>query len=185
MLSSAVFLSTAGVYLGHLVTQFPSSFLFTNLGIIALAGIVVNNNIVLVDTFNVLKKEFVNAPIKDLIIRTAAQRIRPIVLTTATTVVGLLPLALGLGVDLMSREIGIGGRSQARILSGIKAFYKYLNIEGITDVNPVSLLESPRLGRKLPDTLSVNEINQLIECIDLNQKVTGIKLLLKLCTLVG
>lgn len=107
---SAVFLSTAGVYLGHLITQFPSSFLFTNLGIIALAGIVVNNNIVLVDTFNVLRKEFVNAPIKDLIIRTAAQRIRPIVLTTATTVVGLLPLALGLGVDLMSREIGIGGR---------------------------------------------------------------------------
>ena len=51
---SAVFLSTAGVYLGHLVTQFPSSFLFTNLGIIALAGIVVNNNIVLVDTLSLI-----------------------------------------------------------------------------------------------------------------------------------
>ena len=107
---SAVFLSTAGVYLGHLITQFPISFLFTNLGIIALAGIVVNNNIVLVDTYNVLKKELVNDSTKDLIIRTAAQRLRPIILTTATTVVGLLPLSLGLGVDLMSREIGVGGR---------------------------------------------------------------------------
>ena len=98
------------MYLGHLITQFPISFLFTNLGIIALAGIVVNNNIVLVDTYNVLKKELVNDSTKDLIIRTAAQRLRPIILTTATTVVGLLPLSLGLGVDLMSREIGVGGR---------------------------------------------------------------------------
>ena len=108
---SAVFLSTAGVYLGHLITQFPVSFLFTNLGIIALAGIVVNNNIVLVDTYNVLRKENINTSRKDLIVRTAAQRIRPIILTTATTVVGLMPLAAGLGVDLISRDIGVGSRT--------------------------------------------------------------------------
>ena len=108
---SAVFLSTAGVYLGHLITQFPVSFLFTNLGIIALAGIVVNNNIVLVDTYNVLRRENINASRKDLIVRTAAQRIRPIILTTATTVVGLMPLAAGLGVDLISRDIGVGSRT--------------------------------------------------------------------------
>ena len=107
---SAVFLSTAGVYLGHLITQYPISFLFTNLGIIALAGIVVNNNIVLVDTYNVLRSENIGASQKDLIVRTAAQRIRPIILTTATTVVGLMPLAMGLGVDLIARDIGVGGR---------------------------------------------------------------------------
>ena len=107
---SAVFLSTAGVYLGHLITQYPISFLFTNLGIIALAGIVVNNNIVLVDTYNVLRRENIGASQKDLIVRTAAQRIRPIILTTATTVVGLMPLAMGLGVDLIARDIGVGGR---------------------------------------------------------------------------
>ncbi len=107
---SAVFLSTAGVYLGHLITQFPISFLFTNLGIIALAGIVVNNNIVLVDTYNVLRRDNPMVSQKDLIIRTAAQRIRPIILTTATTVVGLTPLALGIGIDLLARDIGIGGR---------------------------------------------------------------------------
>ena len=107
---SAVFLSTAGVYLGHLITQYPISFLFTNLGIIALAGIVVNNNIVLVDTYNVLKRENPGVSSKNLIVRTAAQRIRPIILTTATTVVGLMPLAMGLGVDLIARDIGVGGR---------------------------------------------------------------------------
>ena len=93
-----------------MITQYPISFLFTNLGIIALAGIVVNNNIVLVDTYNVLRRENINASPKDLIVRTAAQRIRPIILTTATTVVGLMPLAMGLGVDLIARDIGIGGR---------------------------------------------------------------------------
>ncbi len=66
-------------------------------------------------------------------------------------------------------DLGIGARSQARIISGIKAFYKYLNIEGITDQNPAILLESPKLGRKLPDTLSTDEINLLISAIDLSK----------------
>ena len=70
-----------------------------------------NNNIVLVDTYNVLRRENKNTSQKDLIVRTAAQRIRPIILTTATTVVGLMPLAAGLGVDLISRDIGVGSRT--------------------------------------------------------------------------
>jgi len=107
---SAIFLSTAGVYLGLTITQTPMSFLFTNLGIIALAGIVVNNNIVLVDTYNILRRENKKTPLKEIIIRTASQRLRPIILTTATTVIGLLPLASGFGVDLLARDVEIGGR---------------------------------------------------------------------------
>ena len=105
---SAIFLSTAGVYLGLTITQTPMSFLFTNLGIIALAGIVVNNNIVLVDTFNRLRRENENISLKEVIIKTASQRLRPIILTTSTTVIGLLPLASGFGVDLLARDIEVG-----------------------------------------------------------------------------
>lgn len=65
-------------------------------------------------------------------------------------------------------ELGIGARSQARIISGVRAFYKYLILENITDKNPAELLEQPKLGRKLPDTLSVQEIIKIIEAIDLS-----------------
>lgn len=67
-------------------------------------------------------------------------------------------------------EFGIGARSQARIISGIKAFYKYLILEDYITSNPSALLESPKLGRKLPDTLSTDEINELIAAIDLSKK---------------
>jgi len=64
---------------------------------------------------------------------------------------------------------GINAKSQARIISGIKAFYKYLLLEDIINVNPAELLESPKTSRLLPDTLSIEEINQLIEAIDLSK----------------
>ena len=67
-------------------------------------------------------------------------------------------------------ELGMSARSQARIISGIKGFFKYLLIENLVVNDPSQLLESPRLGRKLPDTLSVNDINKLIEAIDLSKK---------------
>lgn len=65
-------------------------------------------------------------------------------------------------------ELGISARSQARIISGLRAFYKYLLLENVTDKNPAELLEQPKLGRKLPDTLSVKEISQIINAIDLS-----------------
>jgi integrase/recombinase XerD len=64
---------------------------------------------------------------------------------------------------------GLGARSQARIISGIKGFFKYLLMENLVVNNPSQLLESPKLGRKLPDTLSVDDINNLIEAIDLSK----------------
>jgi integrase/recombinase XerD len=65
-------------------------------------------------------------------------------------------------------ELGMSAHSQARILSGLKAFYKYLLFEELTDKDPTALLEGPKLGRKLPDTLSFQEIERLLDAIDLS-----------------
>ncbi len=67
-------------------------------------------------------------------------------------------------------ENNISARSQARIISGIKAFFKYLIIEDYLKVNPTELIESPKIGLKLPDTLSLVEIDKLIAAIDLSNK---------------
>ncbi len=64
--------------------------------------------------------------------------------------------------------LGMNATTQARVISGIKAFYKYLLMENITKNNPTELLDSPKIGRKLPDTLSISEINQLVDAIDLS-----------------
>lgn len=66
-------------------------------------------------------------------------------------------------------EKGVSPRTQARTISGIKSFYKYLLIEGKITSDPTALLESPRIGRKLPDVLSMEEIDTLIEGIDINK----------------
>lgn len=66
-------------------------------------------------------------------------------------------------------ELGMSARSQARMLSGIKSFYKYMLLENIVRDDPTTLLEGPKLGRKLPDFLSVDEINQIINAIDLSK----------------
>jgi len=68
------------------------------------------------------------------------------------------------------KDEGISARSQARIISGIKAFYKYLIMEDYLKVNPTELIESPKIGLKLPDTLSLIEIDNLIEGVDLSNK---------------
>ncbi len=65
-------------------------------------------------------------------------------------------------------EVGISAKSQARIISGIKAFYKYLILENIIDSDPTELIESPKLPKKLPDTLSYDDIQNLIAAIDLS-----------------
>ena len=65
-------------------------------------------------------------------------------------------------------EIGLGARTQARMLSGIKAFYKYLLVEDLLDDDPTGLIEGPKLSRKIPDVLSVEEINSLLGAIDLS-----------------
>ena len=65
-------------------------------------------------------------------------------------------------------DLGIGPRSVARIISGIKSFYKYLRLEGFTDDTPTSLLDSPRLGRHLPEVLTLDEIDAMVGYIDMS-----------------
>lgn len=92
----AVVLSTAGVLIGMLVMEQPFSIIMTGTGIVALAGIVVNNNIVLIDTYQEYEKYM---PRIEAIIRTAQDRIRPVLLTTITTMAGLAPMMFGLSLD--------------------------------------------------------------------------------------
>ena len=65
-------------------------------------------------------------------------------------------------------ELGMSAHSQARILSGLKSFYKYLVFEGSIEKDPTALIEGPRLGRKLPDTLSFHEIEKLLDAINVS-----------------
>ena len=66
-------------------------------------------------------------------------------------------------------ELGMSARTQARVISGIKGFYKYLILENVISIDPTELLDSPKVGRKLPDTLSIEEINDLVKAIDLSK----------------
>jgi multidrug efflux pump len=109
LILSSVLLSTSGVLLGLLATGQTFSVMLTGIGIVALAGIIVNNNIVLIDTFNVLQREHPKWTLKETIVHTGIQRLRPVFLTTFTTGFGLLPLAIGMSFDLISAEIEIGG----------------------------------------------------------------------------
>jgi len=111
LILSAVVLSTIGVLIGLLVTHTPFGIVMSGIGVIALAGIVVNNNIVLIDTFDNLMDKFDDG--KEAIIRTCAQRLRPVLLTTITTALGLLPMATAVGLDLFSREVTVGAPSTA------------------------------------------------------------------------
>lgn len=104
---STVVMSTIGVMLGMLVMGQTFSIIMTGTGIVALAGIVVNNNIVLVDTYQHLVRQGFE-PL-EAIVRTGAQRLRPVFLTTATTMVGLLPMMFNIAVDFFEPSMGVGG----------------------------------------------------------------------------
>ena len=105
----SVVMSTAGVLLGLLVAQATFSTILTGVGIVALAGIVVNNNIVLIDTYNYLRRNNRMLTASEAVFSAAKSRFRPVMLTTITTIVGLLPLANGLSIDLINRSYTIGG----------------------------------------------------------------------------
>ncbi|MFT6541283.1 MAG: multidrug efflux pump [Maricaulis maris] len=103
----AVVLSVVGVLLGVMLTFPYISILFLGTGVVTLAGIVVNNNIVLIDTFQRLRG--LGMPVDEAIVRTAAQRLRPVMLTTITTIFGLLPMVFQLNADFAHGTLSIGG----------------------------------------------------------------------------
>lgn len=109
LILSAVLFSTVGVFLGLAIFQKPFGIVMSGIGVISLAGIVVNNNIVLIDTYNILRKEGI--PAMEAILRTGAQRLRPVLMTTVTTILGLMPMVVEINIDVIGRNIEFGGPS--------------------------------------------------------------------------
>jgi len=106
---SAIVFSTSGVLLGLIITAQPFGIVMVGLGIIALAGIVVNNNIVLIDTYNRFRAE--GAPPRAAALQTGILRLRPVCLTAITTILGLMPMVLSLNIDLFNRVLQVGAPS--------------------------------------------------------------------------
>jgi len=109
LILSAVIFSTMGVFMGLLIKGEPFGIVMSGVGVIALAGVVVNNNIVLIDTFNSLRK--MGMSVRESAIRTGAQRLRPVILTTVTTILGLVPMVFQLNIDLVNQAISVGAPS--------------------------------------------------------------------------
>ncbi len=103
---TAVVLSTFGVLLGLMIMGQPFGVVMAGIGVIANAGVIVNNNIVLIDTYDRLRREGVDA--YEAIIETCRERARPVVLTAVTAILGVLPIAFGVNLELLTREITIG-----------------------------------------------------------------------------
>ncbi|MET4001213.1 efflux RND transporter permease subunit [Marinobacterium sp. MBR-109] len=106
---SAIVFSTAGVLIGLLVNGQSFGIVMVGMGIIALAGIVVNNNIVLIDTYNQLRSEGMSP--FDAALETGCLRMRPVLLTAITTVLGLMPMVIGVNVNLLEPSLGFGAPS--------------------------------------------------------------------------
>jgi multidrug efflux pump len=103
---TAVLLSTIGVLLGLLIMGQPFGVVMTGIGIIANAGVIVNNNIVLIDTYDRLRREGRGA--REAILETCRERARPVLLTAITAILGVLPIAFAINLDFIGREITHG-----------------------------------------------------------------------------
>ncbi len=109
LILSAIIFSTSGVLIGLLITGQTFGIVMVGIGIIALAGIVVNNNIVLIDTYNGYRRDGAGAI--DAALLTGSVRARPVFLTAITTILGLMPMVLAMNVDLINRELSFGAPS--------------------------------------------------------------------------
>jgi multidrug efflux pump len=106
---TAIVLSTIGVLLGLLIMGQAFGVVMTGIGIIANAGVIVNNNIVLIDTYDRLRRE--GRPAYDAIIETCRERARPVALTAITAILGVLPIAFGVNLEFLAREVTVGAPS--------------------------------------------------------------------------
>jgi multidrug efflux pump len=106
---SAVVMSTIGVFLGLLIMQQPFSIVMTGIGVIALAGVVVNNNIVLIDTYDHLRLDGMDKI--EAILQTCRERARPVVLTAATAILGVFPIAFGINLEILTHDTTVNAPS--------------------------------------------------------------------------
>lgn len=157
---TAVVFSTAGVFLGLLVTGSNFSITMSGIGTIALAGIVVNNNIVLVDTFNRFNDGSLS--LRQAIIKTGVDRFRPVLLTTATTVLGLVPTATMLNINFIERSVTLG--------DPVTLWWSFMTqaiIYGLIFATVLTLIVTPcmLMARKTMQEWSIQKINDLKETI--------------------
>ena len=144
---TAVVFSTGGVLIGLMVTGRPFSLVNCGIGTIALAGIIVNNNIVLIDTYNKLVEAGMEA--REAILRSCAQRLRPVLLTKVVMILGLLPMALGMNIDFLERKITFGSpggqwwAEMATVIIGGLIFASILTLI----LTPSILMVQAKLGR--------------------------------------
>ncbi|NRB77841.1 MAG: efflux RND transporter permease subunit [Saccharospirillaceae bacterium] len=136
----SILLAVAGVLIGLMVTGKPFGIVMTGVGIIALTGIVVNNNIILIDTFNVLRQSGLDA--KEAVLRTCAQRIRPVMLTTITTILGLMPMAFTINLDFALDTRGLTyGAPSSQMWTGLANAIA----SGLTFATVLTLVFTPAL----------------------------------------
>lgn len=144
----AVVMSTLGVMLGLLVTGQAFGIVMSGISVVALAGIVVNNNIILIDTYDRLKHT-TDDPV-EAILRTGAQRLRPVILTTATTILGLMPMVLGVNIDFATRNISVGSPSTqwwTQLSTGIAFGLAFSTVLTLV-VTPCALMVRVNLARR-------------------------------------
>lgn len=147
LILSAIVLSTAGVLLGLLLNGQSFGIVMVGMGIIALAGIVVNNNIILIDTYNQMKKDGMEA--YEAALETSCLRLRPVLLTAVTTVLGLMPMVLSVNVDLLTPSLGLGAPSTqwwAQLSSAIAGGLAFATILTLL-LTPAMLVLGERVGQ--------------------------------------
>lgn len=135
---SAIVFSIAGVFLGLILRQEAFSIVMSGIGIMALAGIVVNNNIVLIDAYNYYRNKGLNP--NQAAQQAGTERLRPVLLTAITTIVGLLPMVMGLTIDFFERDLFFGapsGQFWTQLSTGI--------VGGLTIATFITLLLTPSL----------------------------------------
>jgi multidrug efflux pump len=148
IIMSAVVISLIGVFLGLIVYQMAFGIIMTGIGVISLAGVVVNNNIVLIDYINVLRKRGFDR--REAIIRAGLRRFRPVTLTAITTILGLIPLTFGFGFDINTFSFSTSGQSAE--------FWKSMGIAvifGLAFATVLTLVIVPTFYSTLDDVVNV------------------------------
>jgi multidrug efflux pump subunit AcrB len=148
IIMSAVIISLIGVFIGLIIYQMPFGIIMTGIGVISLAGVVVNNNIVLIDYINVLRRRGFDR--REAIVRAGIRRFRPVTLTAITTILGLIPLTFGFGFDLYTFSFSGSGESAE--------FWKSMGITvifGLAFATVLTLIIVPTVYSTLDDVVIV------------------------------
>ncbi|MEM7046147.1 MAG: efflux RND transporter permease subunit [Pseudomonadota bacterium] len=137
LILSAIVFSIMGVLIGLTITGEPFGIVMTGIGVISLAGIIVNNNIVLIDTYGYIRRTS-GLDVTESLLQTCRQRFRPVLLTTTTTVLGLTPMVLQMNIDFLTREITLGAPSTQWWVSLATAI-----VFGLIFATPLTLVVTP------------------------------------------